>query len=149
MRIKITEGSGTAKRHSGQGGLLTARYKIRKSICRICFAGDIKVHRSTRLVIRRIKEVSLLECSIYVRRIPCTVWEMIYLHVQLDQASEEGHILQTGMSMVCAGYGRTISLPPSRSFWSFARLTFGINALARPIDAANKLGSPIVYLIVH
>jgi hypothetical protein len=74
---------------------------------------------------------------------------MIYLHVQLDQVSEEGHILQTDMSMVCAGYGGTISLPPSRSFWSFARLTFGINALARPIDAANKLGSPIVYLMVH
>jgi hypothetical protein len=51
------------------------------------------------------------------------------------------------MSIVCAGYG-AVSLPTAGSNCSFAGWTFGINALARLIDIASKLGSHILCLIV-
>jgi hypothetical protein len=64
---------------SARAGGLTARYQVRKSIGGGGFAGEIEEHRSTRLVIRRIVEVSLLEGPCFVRCVPCTIWEMVDL----------------------------------------------------------------------
>jgi hypothetical protein len=58
---------------------LTARYQVRKSIGSGGLAGEIEEHRSSRLVIRRIIEVSLLEGPCFVRFVPCTIWEMVDL----------------------------------------------------------------------
>jgi hypothetical protein len=51
------------------------------------------------------------------------------------------------MSIVCAGYG-AVSPPVSPSNCSSAAWAFGINALARLIDIASKLGRHNLYLIV-
>ena len=94
---------------------LTASLKVWKPVCARGFTRDVKVHRSSRLIIRRIKEVSLLECSLHVRCVSRTVWEMIYLYFYIRSSRGGTESQQTGMSIVNAGYGESC-LGPRESY---------------------------------
>jgi hypothetical protein len=63
-----------------------------KSVGTISFTRKIEVHWPSRLVVRLIKEVSLLECSLFVRIISCTVWEMNYLDIPVRRRGLGGYI---------------------------------------------------------
>lgn len=58
---------------------LTTSLKIRETALSACFSADVQEDRSSRLVVRRVEEVALLECVLRMWLIATGVLEVVDL----------------------------------------------------------------------
>ena len=58
---------------------LTTSLKVRETALSACFSADVQEDRSSRLVVRRVEEVALLECVLRMWLIATGVLEVVDL----------------------------------------------------------------------
>ena len=79
---------------------LTTSLKIRETALSACFSADVQEDRSSGFVVRRVKEVALLECVLCMWLIATRVLEVVDLNAVSQALSQDSLQTHTGWSIV-------------------------------------------------